>query len=110
MRDILFIDYADALMSLKMTQVLESVFAICAIIGFVVDSVPSWERWLCCSIFLGLDTWRCHLVGAISTGPDWKWYGFTFSRDDDPAIGFYCVMIFQALLTLGVFLGFLFSL
>jgi hypothetical protein len=98
-------------MSLKMTQVLESVFAVFVIIGFVVDSVPSWERWLCCFVFLGLDTWRCHLVGVISTGPDYRWYGFTFSRDDDdPPIGFYCVMIFQVLLTLGVFFGFLFSL
>jgi hypothetical protein len=94
-----------------MIQVLEGVFAICALIGFGVDSVPGWEKWLCCFLFLGLDTWRCHLVGVISTGPDYRWYGFTFSRDDDdPPIGFYCGMLFQTLLTLVVFFVFLFSL
>jgi hypothetical protein len=98
-------------MSLQMTQVLECVFAICALIGFVVDSVPSWEKWLFLFLFLGLDTWRCHQVGVISTGSDCRWYGFTFSRDDDdPPIGYYCVMIFQCLLTLGVFFAFLLAL
>jgi hypothetical protein len=98
-------------MSLRLTQVLEFVFAIGAIIGFGVDSLPGWEKWLCCSLLFGLDTWRCHLVGEISTGPDCRWYGFTFSRDDDdPPIGFYCAMFVQVLLTLGLFLAFLYSL
>ena len=96
-------------MSLKIIQVLEGIFAILATIGLCVHSVPRWEAWLCCFLFLGLDTWRCFRVGEISTGPNWKWYGFAFSRDDSPEL-FYCVVIFQVLLTLVFFCIFLFSL
>ena len=93
-------------MSLQMIIVLETVFAICAIIGFGVDTVPRWELWLCCWLFLSMDNWRCYEVGVVSTGPDYRWYGFTFDRDDSP-MGFYCAMIFQGLLTLIAFFVFI---
>ena len=85
---------------------LETVFAISGIIGFAFDCVPSWETWLCCFLFLGMDTWRCHQIGIISTGPNFRWYGFTFDRDDSPMC-FYCAMVFQGLLTLIAFFVFL---
>jgi hypothetical protein len=103
------VKYAFGIMSLKMIQVLECVFAICAILGLVVDSVPSWERWLCWFLFVGLDTWRCLKVGEISTGPDWKWYGFTFDRDESPEI-FTVLVVLQMLVTLVLFFIFLSSL
>jgi hypothetical protein len=96
-------------MSLKTIQVLECVFAVLGAIGLSVDSVPRWGAWLCGFLFLGLDTWRCLRVGEISTGPSWKWYGFTFSRDESPEI-FAGVVVFQVLLTLVFLFIFLCSL
>ena len=96
-------------MSLRAIQVLECVFAISAVIGFCVDSLPRWAAWLSCFLFLGFDTWRCLRVGEISTGPDYKWYGFTFDRDDSPEI-FTGLVVLQTLLTLVFFFIFLSSL
>ena len=95
-------------MSLRMVQVLECVFAICTAIGLSVKSVPHWAGWLSCFLFLALDTWRCIRVGEISSGSDYKWYGFTFSRDDSPML-FTCVLVLQVLLTLVCFFIFLCS-
>jgi hypothetical protein len=39
---------AFAIMSLKMMQVLERVFAILAAVGLAVDSVAHWAGWLFC--------------------------------------------------------------
>ena len=96
-------------MSLRLIQVLECIFGVFAAIGLSVDSVPRWGAWLCCFLFLGMDTWRCFRVGEISTGPNWKWYGFTFSRDDSPEI-FAGIAVLQILLTLVFFFIFLCSL
>jgi hypothetical protein len=78
-------------------------------IGFLVDSTPRWATWLSCFFFLGLDTCRCLKVGEISTGPDYKWYGFTFDRDDSPEI-FAGLVVLQTLFTLLFFFIFLSSL
>ena len=96
-------------MSLQMIQVLEGIFAVLTLIGFDLDSAPRWAGWLCCCLFLALDTWRSSRVGEISTGPSYRWYGFTFSRDESPGL-FTCILLCYSLLTLACFLGFLFSL
>jgi hypothetical protein len=71
-------------MSLKMIQVLEYIFAVLAAVGlFVILFLVGSCRFVV-FYFLGFDTWRCLRVGEISTGPSWKWYGFTFSRDESP--------------------------
>jgi hypothetical protein len=96
-------------MSLKTIQVLECVFAILAAIGLSVDSIPRSAGWFCGFIFLSLDTWRCLRVGKISTGSNYKWYGFTFNRDDSPEI-FTIIAVLQILLTLVFFFKFACSL
>jgi hypothetical protein len=96
-------------MSLKMLIVLETIFAVFGIIGFCLDSVPRWETWLCCFLFLGLDIWRSLRVGIISTSGFTRYYSFTFTRDDSPVL-FSCVIAFQGLLTLICFFVFLLSL
>lgn len=92
-----------------MIQILECIFAACTMVGLSFDSIPRWEGWFSCFLFFGLDTWRCLRVGVISTGPTYKWYGFTFSRDDSPEI-FSCIVLFQVFLTLVCFFIFLSSL
>jgi hypothetical protein len=96
-------------MSLRTIQILEGVFAVCMVVGLSVHSVPHWAGWFSGFLFLGLDTWRCMKVGEISTGPDYKWYGFKFNRDDSPEL-FYCVAAFKVFLTLMFLLIFLCSL
>ena len=97
------------IMSLKMIQWLELVFAILTVIGFDSHWMHRWEKWLAAFLFVGLDTWRCWRVGEISTGSGTRWYGFTFNRDDSPEF-FTCVFLIQVLVTMVFFLLFLNSL
>jgi hypothetical protein len=96
-------------MNLLTIQILEGFFAVLSIVGFTVDSAPRWGAWLFASLFLGMDTWRCLKIGEISTGPNWKWYGFKFRRDDSPEI-FAGIVCFYILLTIALFFIFLCSL
>ena len=93
-------------MSLRLIQILEGVFAIAALIGLAWDEVPRWTGWLSCFLCVALDTWRCLRVGKISTGPDYRWYGFTFDRDDSPEFfaGILFLQVLVAMLLLFIFL------
>lgn len=96
-------------MILRWTVILETIFALAAIAGLCLDTVPHWEAWLCMSLFCGLDTWRCWRVGEVSTAGLFRGSFIRFDSEESPLI-FTCLMICQGLLTLACFGAFLFYL
>lgn len=98
-----------ASVNLRTIQILEGVFAVLAVLGLIVHSDPRWDTWLFFSLFVGMDTWRCLRVGKISTGSDYRWYGFTFDRDESPLL-FNGAVAVQILVALALFVIFLCSL